>query len=117
MSTVSKVIKLRTLQGSTLSEDYEVPEGLHIVEDEIPSDHNRMFRILSQEKGDERVTWDARSLADIRAAKQMFVDFVKKGLKPFKVGLDGKASAEVMREFDPLAEEVIFLPMARVAGG
>lgn len=117
MSTVSRVIKLRVLQGSSLSEDYEVPDGLHVVEDEVPNNHNRMFRILSQEKGDERVTWDARSLADIRAAKQMFVDFVKKGLKPFRVGLDGKASAEVMQEFDPLAEEVIFLPMARVAGG
>ena len=120
MSTVSetKTITVKTLQGSNLQEEIEIPSDLHIVGDDgmMPATHNRVFRILS-EKGDDRVTWDSRSLADIRAAKQMFVEFVKKGLKPFKVGLDGKATANVMRVFDPLAEEVIFLPMARVMGG
>jgi hypothetical protein len=47
----------------------------------------------------------------------MFVNLIKKGLKPFRVGVDGKATSEVMDEFDPHAEEVIFLPQALVAGG
>lgn len=123
MSTLSektvRVIKVKTLQGSNIQEEVIIPDELHVVDDNgmKPVHHDRMFRILSQDKGDDRITWDSQSLADIRAAKNMFVDFIKKGLKPFKVGVDGKVTAEVMREFDPLAEEVIFLPMARVAGG
>ena len=115
----SHTIELTIIKGTKLKETIEVPAELHIVDDagEIPATHNRMFRILSQEKGDERITWDSRSLADIRAAKEMFISFIKKGLKPFKVGLNGKATAEVMREFDPLAEEIIFLPQALVTGG
>ena len=35
----------------------------------------------------------------------------------FRVGVDGQASAEVMDEFDPLAEEVIFMPIAAISGG
>jgi hypothetical protein len=123
MSTLSektvRTIKVKVLQGSKLEEEVIIPDELHVVGDDgmKPVEHNRMFRVLSQDKGDDRITWDSRSLADIRAAKDMFVDFIKKGLKPFKVGVDGQATAEVMREFDPLAEEVIFLPMARVVGG
>jgi len=117
--TIEHTIELTIIKGTKLKETIEVPAELHIIDDagEIPATHNRMFRILSQEKGDERITWDSRSLADIRAAKEMFISFIKKGLKPFKVGLNGKATAEVMREFDPLAEEVIFLPHQLVAGG
>jgi hypothetical protein len=47
----------------------------------------------------------------------MFIDLIKKGLKPFRVGRDGNATAEVMQEFDPTAEEVIFLPMKMVTAG
>jgi hypothetical protein len=83
---------------------------------EKPAGHF-MFRILSQEKGDERLTWDSSSLRELQGAKEMFVNLIKKGLKPFRVGVDGKATSEVMDEFDPHAEEVIFLPQALVAGG
>lgn len=111
-------IEVTLISGTRLKESIEVPDGLTILEDnqEVPTDHN-IFRILSQEKGDERLTWNSRSLMEIRAAKDMFVSLVKKGLKPFKVGINGEATSDVMQEFDPSAEEVIFLPQALVRGG
>lgn len=114
----ARTIELTTLAGTSIKEKIEVPDGVHIMEDgdEKPASHF-MFRILSQEKGDERLTWDSTSLRELQAAKQMFVNLIKKGLKPFRVGTDGKATSEVMDEFDPHAEEVIFLPQALVAGG
>lgn len=75
------------------------------------------FRILSQKDGDKRVVWCRRKIAEIKAAKQMFLDLLSKGMIPYKVGVDGAASAEEMREFDPTAEEVIFMPVQAIAGG
>jgi hypothetical protein len=110
-------LEITIVAGSNLKDKFAVPAELHVLEDERPANHDRMFRILSQDKGDDRITWDSRSLPDIRAAKKTFLDLVKKGLKPFKVDPSGKATTRAMREFDPLAEEVVFLPQAAVAGG
>ncbi len=75
------------------------------------------FRMLSQKDGDKRVVWCRRVIAEIRAAKQMFLDLISKGMIPYKVGVDGQTSAEEMKEFDPTAEEVIFMPIRAIAGG
>ena len=75
------------------------------------------FRIMSQADGDKRVVWCRRVIAEIKAAKQMFMDLLSKGMIPYKVGIDGQASATVMDEFDPTAEEVIFMPVRAIAGG
>jgi hypothetical protein len=114
----ARTIQLTIMTGTKLKESFEVPDGLHIMEDgeNVPDDHF-VFRILCQEKGDERLTWDSRSLRELQAAKQMFVDLIKSGLKPFRVGVNGKATSEVMDQFDPHAEEVIFLPQALITGG
>jgi hypothetical protein len=117
-TTTKSQIEVTLVQGSKLKETFEIPEGVTVATDDGDlTGFDRMFRILSQEKGDERLVWNSRSLVDIQGAKKMFIEFVKKGLKPFRVGIDGKATSEVMREFDPLAEEVIFMPMALVVGG
>lgn len=115
---MTKTIEFSALKGSSLKETAEVPSDLNILEDDqtIPDGHY-VFRILSPEKGDERLTWNSRSLAELQAAKQLFVDLIKKGLKPFRVGVDGEATSEAMSEFDPSAEEVIFLPQSLVVGG
>lgn len=118
MTSLARTISITLLAGTNVKEDIAIPEGIEILEDgRQPPNGYFMFRILSQEKGDERLVWNSRSLREIHAAKEMFVDLIKKGLKPFKVGLNGKATSEVMNEFDPTAEEVIFLPQAFVAGG
>lgn len=74
------------------------------------------FRIMN-ENGDDRLVWDSGSIREINAAKRDFIALVKKGMTPYKVGVGGSASSEVMETFDPKAEEVIFMDTALVAGG
>lgn len=113
MSTVDIPI----LKGTVLVEPYDVPDGLQKLEDgqQIPIGHH-LFSIMNP-SGDDRLTWMKDSLKSIQAAKQAFVDFVKQGLKPYKVKTDGTVTAEIMDEFDPEAEEVIFLPGRPILAG
>lgn len=117
-TTEPRTIDVSLLMGSKLATKIEVPDGVQILEDgaEKPANHH-MFRILHPLKGDERLCWDSTNFADIKGAKKMFVDLVEKGLTPYRVGTNGKATSEVMDEFDPTAEEVIFLAHQMVAGG
>ena len=96
----------------------EVPPELQILEDgqDVP-EHHHCFRILNTKSGDDRLVWDSRSLREVQAAKKSFVKLIKSGMTPYKVGVGGSASSEVMDEFDPRAEEVIFMDTALVAGG
>lgn len=96
-----------------------VPESLRILDDpkeRAPEGHG-IFRIMTPKDGDKRVVWDSRSFEQIQEAKAMFDECVAQGLVPYRVGVDGKATSEVMDVFDPHAEEIIFLPVALVAGG
>ena len=95
-----------------------IPEELHVLEDgtEIPSGHC-VFRIMTQEDGDKRVTWDRGSIPEINSAKDMFMRLLREGMVPYKVGAGGRATSEVMSEFDPSAEEVVFMPIGAIAGG
>lgn len=111
-------LDITLLTGTKLNVEVEIPAELTVLEGlEQPQAGNGTFRILHQEFGDKRVTWRRSVLQEINAAKDLFIELVKQGLTPFKVGIDGKQSAEVMREFDPHAEEVIFLPRKIVTGG
>lgn len=113
-----RTIDISPLLGSKIKATLDVPDGVQILEDgaEKPANHH-MFRILHPLKGDERLCWDSTNFADIKGAKKMFVDLVEKGLTPYRVGTNGKATSEVMDEFDPHAEEVIFLSHKLVVGG
>jgi hypothetical protein len=71
----------------------------------------RVFYIPTENAGDERLTWDARFLDQIQGAKKDFDDLVARGMVPFRVDTNGKKTPEVMEEFDPNAEEVIFSPL------
>jgi len=87
--------------------------------DDFPEDGNlqiSMFSIMSQTDGDKRVVWSRRVIAQIKAAKEMFLDLIKQGMQPYRVGRDG-GPAEKMIEFDPAAEEIIFMPIQAIAGG
>jgi len=86
---------------------------------EVPlvKNSNVLFNIAVLDPRDKRVVWDSRDMDQIEEAKAMFDECVAKGMVPYRVGTDGRATSEVMDEFDPEAEEVIFLPIAQVAGG
>lgn len=108
----------QTVKGSQAAVGISVPENLRVLEDhENPPEGFGVFRIMTPKDGDKRVVWDCRDIAQIEEAKTMFDQLIQEGLVPYKVGLDGKATSEVMDEFDPYAEEVIFLPVALVTGG
>lgn len=98
---------------------YTVPDILQILGSEAGynSALNGCFRILSQEDGDKRVVWCRNVIAEIKAAKKMFMDLLSQGMVPYKVGVDGNATSQVMDEFDPTAEEIIFMPVKAIAGG
>jgi len=112
-------IDISPLIGSKLKVAIDVPPELQFLEDgQQVAAGRHCFRIMHPDKGDERLTWDCTSLGEIQQAKKLFIELVKQGLTPYRVGTNGKATAEVMREFDPHAEEVIFMPTAKlVAGG
>jgi len=113
-----RTIDISLLMGSNLATKIEIPDGIQILEDgDLKPKSHHIFRILHPLKGDERLTWDSTNFADIKGAKKLFVDLVEKGLTPYRVGVNGKATSEVMDEFDPTAEEVIFLSLQLVAGG
>ena len=105
-------------KGSQASAPIEIPDELVLLEGkQEPKKGNGVFRILSPQFGDQRVTWDSASLQEINAAKKLFLDLVKQGLTPYKVGLDGKKTSEVMREFEATSEEIIFVPTKLITGG
>lgn len=120
MTTIEKrTLDISPLLNSPLKVSIEIPDDLKYLEDgtEVPKGRH-CIRIMHPDKGDERLTWDSTSLSELQQAKKLFVDLIKQGLTPYKVGLNGQATAEVMDEFDPHAEEVIFMPTAQlVAGG
>jgi hypothetical protein len=113
-----ETIEVQVLKGSRVTVPVTIPEKLKVLRDnETPKSGFGCFRVMTAKDGDKRVVWDARDLDQIEEAKAMFDQLIQEGLVPYKVGLDGKATAEVMEEFDPYAEECLFLPIAAVAGG
>jgi hypothetical protein len=97
----------------------DIPESLRICQetDRILSIDMGCFRIMTPKDGDKRVIWCRNVIAEIKAAKNMFLDLIAQGMVPYRVGVDGQATAEVMDEFDATAEEIIFMPVRAIAGG
>jgi hypothetical protein len=110
---------LTPLAGATLaSAGIEMKTSLkRLTSGETRQPDEGMFRILSQEDGDERVVWNSHNLGEISDAKRMFDSLVEQGFVPYRVELDGKRSTSVMDEFDPAAEEIIFAPVHQAVGG
>jgi len=111
-------IEIPVIKNSNLIEKIGIPATLRVLKDnESPKKGHGIFRILTAKDGDKRVVWDSRDINQIEDAKAMFDECVAKGLVPYWVGTNGRATAEVMDEFDSEAEEVIFLPIAQICGG
>ena len=110
-------IDVPVLDGCVLTVQVPIPKPLRVLDGVVPPPNHGVFHIQNPKDGDKRVVWDSGSLAEIRAAKTMFDDLKKQGLAPYRVGTGGKTSSQKMEEFDPMAEQVMFLPMQLVAGG
>ena len=105
------------VENSNIVANVEIPKKLKVTTDVTPPANHGMFRILTKEDGDKRVVWNKDSFDEIREAKAMFDKLVAEGLCPYKVGTNGQATSAVMTEFDPYAEEILFLPIRQVVGG
>ena len=106
-------IKLRPIVGcAKLENEIETPLDVR-----DPEAGESCFRILSQEAGDDRIVWDRRSSEEIREARKLFLELVQEGLEPYRADEDGNKTGVLMKEFDPGAEEVIFLPKPMLVGG
>lgn len=118
-----RTIELSLMQAggmpTKLASTIEIPESLAILDDPkaLPNKGHGVMRIMTPKDGDKRVVWDSNSADEIWDAKAFFDKLIQEGLVPYRVGTNGKATSEVMDEFDPYAEEVVFLPVAMVTGG
>jgi len=56
-----------------------------------------------EEAGDLRINWDEDDETSVAAAKDTFKEQKARGLVAYRVDKKGKATAEVMRDFDPAA--------------
>lgn len=117
-AAATHILDIAPLTGCKTTVPIEIPEELTVLEGLAqPEAGHCTFRILHPMFGDKRITWQSTVLQQINAAKEVFLKLVKEGLVPHKVGVNGQMSSEVMREFDPRAEEIIFVPTALLRGG
>ena len=122
MSAVLEKLTVNTVsmgsKGSNVEVELDVPPIFQRLEDgQEQQPHQQLFRIINQKCGDERLVWDKRNLSEINDAKGTFDKLVKQGLKPYKVDKKGKRTSEIMAEFDPTAQEIIFIPIPAMIGG
>ena len=109
-------VEVPLIGGCNLTVQVPIPKPLRVMDGVVPPPKHGVLHIVNWKDGDKRVVWDSGSLAEIQAAKQMF-DELKKELTPYRVGTNGKATSQRMEEFDPMAEQVMFLPLKLAAGG
>ncbi len=100
-----------------------VPDELSIADDSYElKPGEQLFRIMTTKDGDKRIVWNRFKMPEINAAKKMFDQLISSGMVPYLVGKDGQKTSEVMKEFDPSAEEVmmseiVFVPQRAIVGG
>lgn len=112
---MTQTIEVCPVKGGKLARHVEVDLPTLGVDEEVPAGCGIM-RIMNS-TGDDRIAWNKLNITEINKAKEAFDKFVEEGLVPYRVGTNGKPSSEVMDEFDPAAEEVIFMPVALAVGG
>lgn len=106
--------------GNGLSEEVKVPNLRRLRLGEARPKGHRLMSVPTEDAGDERFSWDANDFSQISEAKRFFNEMVAKGMVAFYVDPKGHRSGELMVEFDPHAEEMIFAPInvpRAIAGG
>ena len=65
--------------------------------------------ILNHE-GDTKVIWDPENEDECEAAEEQFDSLMKKGFTAFEVGVKGKKTKQVVKNFDPDLGKLIMVP-------
>jgi hypothetical protein len=60
-------------------------------------------------EGDTKILWDPEVQVEVDYARTSFEHFVSIGYAPFRMNGDG-STGERMREFDPSAVQIVFVP-------
>jgi hypothetical protein len=116
MPTILDISSLRF--GTKLGFPLELPDSIRLLKDgEKVQPGQCVMRIPTPQHGDQRVVWDSSDYLQIADAKATFDKLVLQGLTPYRVGIDGAATSEVMDEFDPFSEEIIFVAHHLLVGG
>lgn len=115
----SRQINVSLISTTKLETAIDIPDCLKVLDNpkDIPLKGFGCIRVMTPDDGDKRVVWDSNDFKQISEAKNMFDDLVLQGLVPYCVGINGRASADIMIEFDPYAEEIVFCPMSMATGG
>lgn len=94
---------------------------MHAIKEAIPTPPDWAvgtleMRILSSSGGDDRLSWDASNIAQLKEARLKFYELLDKGYLAFVVDDDtGKPTSEMIMEFEPFLEEVVFKKSSDVA--
>jgi hypothetical protein len=96
-----EVERFRRLGFSVVSFEF----GEAKLEAPAPTDHDLIFRVLS-DNGDDRLVWDRRNQKEVDEAKASFEDYMAKGYKAYVCRRDGKKGSK-LESFDALLQEVI----------
>jgi len=67
------------------------------------------LQIVMDSDGDSRHEFDPADLSSLAAAEARFQDLTGKGFRAVALGKDG-SPGELMRKFDPLTEQTLFVP-------
>ena len=113
-------IGISVIAYSKVQATVDVPDSLKITTDlDTPNEEGHgCFRVLSVDAGDERVIWDRNDPDQIRDAKGLFASLLNQGQVPYAIGYDGKPNMnKQLTDFDPNAEEIVFIPTRLVVGG
>ena len=68
-----------------------------------------IFEVMSH-KGDTKYLWNKENPDEVSEAKEAFKRFKGRGYMAYKVSDKGDKTGEVLHEFDPTAERIIFSP-------
>jgi hypothetical protein len=63
--------------------------------------------------GDTKHEWDAKNPAEVEVAREVFTTYVAQGFSAAR--MENDSAGEIIREFDPNAGVIIFLP--QMSGG
>jgi hypothetical protein len=116
---MNRFVEIRTLYGSELSVKVRIPDGLREVDQygSVAPGHCTIS-VPTPQDGDKRFAWDPNHIGEIHEAKAFFDACVAEGLVPYHIdSASGEATSTVMKEFDPHAGQVVFLPVVLVKAG
>jgi len=91
-----------------------LPYGMELPENFNPATMSQMV-VIDRRAGDLKIIWDRTKPDEVESAKSTFDKLKKKGYAAFQVKDNEGNKGDVVREFDPTIERLIFI--APMAGG